>query len=327
MIRWAAPLALLAAVPVAAAPPPDDPPTSEPEVPATGAHAVQVKAQTYVVKSGDTLSRVVAKTGAGADAIARANKLAPPYVVRPGQKLAIPAGRYHRVRRGERGIAIARAYGVDWQRIANLNHLEEPYLLRDGERLLLPTTGEVAKMSMEERARAFRIDIDDLVSGNEPALPSKTKPAAPVRKPKTPVPETVAVAEPPPKTFSGRFSWPLRGAILRGFGQQATGARNDGINIRAKLGETVRAAADGVVAYAGDLAGFGKLVLIRHGGGWLTAYGHAGKLLVTRGEAVERGQPIANAGATGSAREPQLHFEIRDGRSPVNPLSWLPKGR
>lgn len=323
MIRWAAPLALIASMPVTAAPPADAPSVS---APASGPDAVQVKAQTYIVKPGETLSHIVGKTGAGADAIAQANKLAPPYVVKAGQKLTIPAGRYHRVRQGERGIAIARAYGVDWQRIADLNHLHEPYLLREGERLLLPSTGEVAKMSMEERARAFRIDIDDLVSGNEPALSPNAKPAAATKKPTKPVPETVAVAEPPPKSFSGRFSWPLRGEILRSFGLQASGARNDGINIRAKLGETVRAAADGVVAYAGDLAGFGKLVLIRHGGGWLTAYGHAEKLLVTRGQSVERGQPIANAGATGSAREPQLHFEIRDGRSPVNPLNWLPKG-
>ncbi|MDO6415715.1 peptidoglycan DD-metalloendopeptidase family protein [Sphingomonas sp. BIUV-7] len=313
-------VALLLLTAAAPAPPPSPPAdATPPAIPG----AIEVKAQTYVVQPGDTLSRIIAKTGAGSDAIAQANRLEAPFVVRPGQKLKIPAGRYHLVQKGERGIAIGRAYGVDWNRIAELNHLEEPFTLRAGERLLIPSTREVAGMSMEERAKAFRIDIDDLVTGNEPALAPKAKPAAPVKTAARPVPASVAVAE-PAAAFSGRFAWPLTGDILRRYGLQASGARNDGVNIRARMGETVRAAADGVVAYAGDLAAFGKLVLIRHGNGWLTAYGHADSLLVTRGQAVKQGQPIAKAGATGSAREPQLHFEIRDGRKPVNPLSWLP---
>lgn len=312
----------LAATPATAAAPPPSPPVEA--TPAATPDAVEVEKQTYIVKPGDTLSRIVARTGAGADAIARENDLKAPFTVRPGQKLKIPAGRYHLVGKGERGIAIARAYGVDWSRIAELNHLEEPFLLRAGERLLIPSTKEVAKMSMEERARAFRIDIEDLVSGNEPALAPKAKPALPVKTAARPVPASVPVAEPAASSFAGRFVWPVTGELLRRYGLQPTGGRNDGINIRAKMGDTVRAAADGVVAYAGDLAAFGKLVLVRHGNGWLTAYGHAESLLVTRGQAVKQGQPIAKAGASGSAREPQLHFEIRDGRKPVNPLSWLP---
>jgi murein DD-endopeptidase MepM/ murein hydrolase activator NlpD len=312
--------------PAAAKPRALKPPASPPaeETPPAKPDAAEIAKQTYVVKPGDTLSRIVAKTGAGADAITRENKLAPPFIVRPGQKLKIPAGRYHLVEKGERGIAIARAYGVDWSRIAELNHLEEPFILRAGERLLIPSAREVAGMSMEDRAKAFRIDIEDLVTGNEPALAPKARPAAPVRTAARPVPPSVPVAE-PAAGFSGRFVWPVVGQIMRRYGLQATGARNDGINIRAEMGETVHAAADGVVAYAGDLAAFGKLVLIRHGNGWLTAYGHAESLLVTRGQAVKQGQPIARAGASGSAREPQLHFEIRDGRKPVNPMDWLPK--
>ena len=313
-----APLTAAAALPAAVVPTP--PAEATPPAPPA---AIEVAKQTYVVKPGDTLFRIVAKTGASADAIARANKLPASLIVRPGQKLKIPAGRYHIVQKGERGIAIGRAYGVDWSRIAELNHLEEPFMLRAGERLLIPSTREVAGMSMEERARAFHIDIDDLVTGNEPALAPRAKPAKPVRTTARPVPPSVPVAE-PAASFSGRFVWPIVGQIVRRYGLQPTGGRNDGINIRAHMGETVRAAADGVVAYAGDLAAFGKLVLIRHGGGWLTAYGHADSLLVARGQAVKQGQPIARAGATGSAREPQLHFEIRDGRKPVNPLSWLP---
>lgn len=315
----AAALALAAMTPAFAAP--DAPPAWE--VRAVTPKASEVRARTYVVQPGDTLSRVVVRTGAGADAIAIANGIPAPYRLRPGQKLRIPAGRYHRVARGESGIAIARAYGVDWSRIAMLNHLEEGDLLREGDRLLIPSVREVSVMSMDERARAFTIGIDDLVTGSEPALARRARPAPPVKTADAPVPATLPVAE-PAGAFAGRFVWPLAGRIIRPFGPLASGARNDGINIKARLGAPVVAAADGVVAFAGPLAAFGQLVLIRHGGGWLTAYGHADKLLVARGQAVKRGQTIARAGATGAASEPQLHFEIRDGRRPVNPIDRLP---
>ena len=314
--------ALAALLALAATPPPAAPPPAW-EVRAVSPRAAEVKAQTYVVVPGDTLSRVVSKTGAGADAIARANHLASPFPLRPKQKLAIPAGRYHRVGRGESGIAIARAYGVDWSEVASLNHLAEPFMLREGERLLLPSARQVAGMTMEQRAAAFRLDIDDLVTGAEPALGARAKPAIPGMASTKTVPATVPVAE-PNVAFAGRFSWPLVGRILRPYGRLASGARNDGINIAAARGTPILAAADGVVAYAGQLAAFGNLVLVRHGGGWLTAYGHADSLLVKRGQAVSRGQAIARAGTTGSASQPQLHFEIREGRKPVNPVDWLP---
>ena len=316
---WTAAMLALAAT---TAPPA---PSAKPawEVKPVTAAATQVTAQTYIVQPGDTLSRVVLKTGAGADAIARTNGLAPPYTLRPRQKLAIPAGRYHRVGRGESGIAIGRAYGVDWSRIATLNHLGEGDLLREGDRLLVPSVREVSVMSLDERARAFSIDIDDLVTGTEPALAKRAKPATPVKNAQKPVPATLPVAE-PKANFAGLFLWPITGAIIRPFGPLANGARNNGINIKARAGESVAAAADGVVAFAGNLAAFGKLVLIRHGGGWSTVYGHLDKLSITRGQAVKRGQAIGTAGASGAAAEPQLHFEMLEGRRPVNPIDRLP---
>ena len=128
-----------------------------------------------------------------------------------------------------------------------------------------------------------------------------------------------------PAVFAGRFFWPLEGSILSRFGPKPAGRYNDGINIRTPAGTPVKAAADGIVAYAGDgIAGFGGLVLLKHGDGWVTAYAHAEELLVTRGDKVKRGDTIARAGATGSVDEPQLHFEIRRGRTPVDPLKHLP---
>ncbi|UAK22940.1 M23 family metallopeptidase [Sphingomonas nostoxanthinifaciens] len=289
--------------------------------------ARDVVASSYVVKDGDTLGLIVARTGAGADAIAQANALEPPFRLRLGQRLKIPAGRYHRVAKGQSGIAIARAYSVEWHRIAELNHLEPPYQLREGQRLLLPSAKEAAKMTLEERAAAFHIDIDDLVTGGEPALApkaEKAKPAAPTRKAAEAIAPTTPVAPPPPEAAPGRFGWPVEGRILRTFGPQANGGRNDGIDIAAAAGTPFVATADGVVAYAGSLAGFGQLVLIRHGGNYLSAYGHAQSLNVARGQAVRRGQTLGKVGATGSAPEPELHFELRAGRKPVDPRTMLP---
>ncbi len=103
------------------------------------------------------------------------------------------------------------------------------------------------------------------------------------------------------------------------------GLYNDGINIKATKGTPIRAAADGIVAYAGnDLGAFGNLVLVKHSGGWITAYAHAEALLVVRGDKVRKGDPIARVGESGKVDDPQLHFEIRKGRKPVNPEKYLP---
>ncbi|PTQ08565.1 hypothetical protein CLG96_15335 [Sphingomonas oleivorans] len=310
--------------PAAPKPAPTKQPPAAWETRSVTANAVDVPASTYTVVAGDTLRRISDKTGASSEGIARANGIGAPFLVKLGQRLKIPAGRYHRVGKGESGIAIARTYGVDWSRIATLNALEEPYILRDGQRLLIPSRAEVSAMTMEQRAAAFTIDIDDLVTGGEPALARNAAPAPPVRTARRTLPSSAALAE--PSSFAGRFVWPLSGRIIRPFGPLAGGQRNDGINIAAKLGDPIMAASDGVVAYAGNgLAAYGGLVLIRHGDGWLTAYGHADELLVKRGQSVKRGQLIARAGESGFATQPQLHFEIRQGRKPVNPLPLLPR--
>ena len=285
--------------------------------------AVTVHDGDYSVKPGDTLRGIAEKTGAGADAIARANALTAPYAVQPKQKLRIPGGRYHRVKEGESGIAIARAYGVDWATIIQLNRLSEPYLLRINQRLLIPSAAQVANMSMEQRAAAFHVDIDDLITGSEPAVASAADTARPTASTRRTLPPDAAVGE--PSRFAGRFAWPLTGRILTRFGSLGNGRRNDGINIAATRGAPIRAAADGIVAYVGsEIAVYGGLILIKHGQGWITAYGHADTLLVKRGQAVKRGQVIARAGETGNVSEAQLHFEIRKGRAPVDPMRQLP---
>ena len=117
----------------------------------------------------------------------------------------------------------------------------------------------------------------------------------------------------------------MRGRVISSFGPIPNGQQNDGINLSVPEGTAVRAAEDGTVAYAGnELKGYGNLVLVRHSNGYVTAYAHASELMVKRGDTVRRGQVIAKSGATGSVTAPQLHFEIRKGSSPVDPMKYLP---
>jgi murein DD-endopeptidase MepM/ murein hydrolase activator NlpD len=123
---------------------------------------------------------------------------------------------------------------------------------------------------------------------------------------------------------TGKFIWPVQGRIILGFGRGNHGERNDGINIAAADGTPIRAAASGTVTYAGnELKGYGNLVLIRHGGGYVTAYAHAGTIKVSRGDVVQKGQIIGTTGATGDVDRPQLHFEIRRGVQAVDPEHYL----
>lgn len=284
------------------------------------ADAVDVLASTTTVAPGDSLAKVAARASVSTGAIAMENGLATPYRITVGQTLKIPAGRYHRVKPGETGIAIARAYGVAWDRVITDNRLAAPYALAAGQMLRLPSARSVAAMSLEDRAKAFTLDIADVISGSEPAAPVKSAtPKLALGVPSLPKPLAV------PSLFTGRFAWPIEGRLLSSFGPKSGGRYNDGVNIKAAAGSPVRAASDGVVAYAGDeLEGFGGLIIIKHGDGWVTAYAHNEALLVARGDIVKRGAIIARAGSTGSVEEPQLHFEIRRGRTAVDPARYLP---
>jgi murein DD-endopeptidase MepM/ murein hydrolase activator NlpD len=121
-----------------------------------------------------------------------------------------------------------------------------------------------------------------------------------------------------------RLAWPVRGRVISGYGPKDGGTYNDGINIAAPRGTPVAAAGDGTVAYVGhSLESYGNLVLIRHGGGVVTAYAHLGAVRVKQGMIVKKGQLIGAVGATGAVTAAQLHFEVRRGGEPINPAQYL----
>lgn len=153
----------------------------------------------------------------------------------------------------------------------------------------------------------------------QPTQTARAAPSVPDRRPPAGVPK------PPPRS-SGKFLWPLQGKIISSFGSKGGGVHNDGINIEGPAGATVRAAENGVIAYSGnELRGFGRLLLIRHSDGWVTAYAHLSDVLVSRGDTVKRGQAIAKVGRSGNVNKPQLHFEIRQGTRAVDPRKLLGK--
>ena len=127
-----------------------------------------------------------------------------------------------------------------------------------------------------------------------------------------------------PDNRSVAFAWPARGRVISNFGSTQNGERNDGINIAMPEGTPIKAAASGTVSYSGDeLKDYGNLLLIKHDGGYVTAYAHADHLLVARGQTVTKGQVIAYAGRTGDVTTPQLHFEIRHDTTPLDPNRLL----
>jgi murein DD-endopeptidase MepM/ murein hydrolase activator NlpD len=120
------------------------------------------------------------------------------------------------------------------------------------------------------------------------------------------------------------FAWPAQGPVIAEFGTASNGQRNDGINISTAMDAPIHAAASGTVTYSGnELKAYGNLILIHHDDGYVTAYAHADKILVNRGQFVTQGQVIGYSGSTGDVTSPQLHFEIRHGTQPVDPKALL----
>ena len=259
------------------------------------------------VRGGDTLFILATRYQVTPGSIARANNLAAPFQLRAGQRLKINPARIHIVRPGESLFSLSQRYAVSQYQLAQLNGLSEPYALVAGQRLQLPDSHDFSVLEAASPRTVLRA---------RPARPGEAAKPAPQAKPAQPRKSFVA----PKMEASDGFDWPVAGEILADFGPAERGVHNDGIDIAAAEGTAVATAAPGTVAYVGTgLKSFGTLVLVKHDGGYITAYAHLGSVAVTEGQVLNAGQMIGQVGMTGRARQPSLHFEIRQGRTPVNP--------
>ena len=234
----------------------------------------------------------------------------------PRGKLVAPSV-VHIVAAGETLKSIARSYRKPVAVIARANNLAVNAKVKPGERITIPDMKEASQAS-PGRAEP---SVSQATSNVAAAESSQT---ARVVEPTPAMSSQDAVKNAEPAGSLAGFRWPVRGRVIVAFGPKPNGVQNDGINLAVPEGTPIKAAEDGVVAYAGsELKGYGNLVLIRHSNGFVTAYAHASDILVKRGEAVKRGQVIAHAGQTGNVTSPQLHFEIRKGATPVDPSQYL----
>jgi murein DD-endopeptidase MepM/ murein hydrolase activator NlpD len=312
---------------------------------------------TIIVGTSDTLETLSRRYNVSSAAILQANGYKGPRALQPGQQLIIPhqtataaapalaapkaviaaapvstPPSVHVVNRGDTLMSIAHRNHVPVAELAKANGIDANVKLKLGQKITVPGAKSAAASAAAPPAQ---------VAGAQPAAvaaPATKMAAATPEPPKekarlaqaTTTPEAAAaVTETPVKTAEATgalptFRWPVRGRVVTGYGAKTNGKSNDGINVAVPEGTPVKAAEDGVVAYSGnELKGYGNLILVRHSNGYVTAYAHASELMVKRGETIKRGQIIAKSGQSGEVGSPQLHFEIRKGSSPVDPLQFL----
>jgi murein DD-endopeptidase MepM/ murein hydrolase activator NlpD len=307
---------------------------------------------TIIVGTSDTLDVLARRYNVTPAAILQANGYKGPRALSPGQQLIIPrqataaaapalaapaskvvaaagaAPSLHVVNPGETLLSIARRSHVSVGELAKANHIDSSAKLKLGMKLTVP--GAKTAAAAPEAPPAT-------VAAARPVMaPPATKLAAVTAVPPQSArlaQATTKVEESPAETpvkaaeATGAlptFRWPVRGKVITSYGAKTNGKANDGINLAVPEGTPVKAAEDGVVAYSGnELKGYGNLVLVRHANGYVTAYAHASELMVKRGDTIKRGQIIAKSGQSGEVGSPQLHFEIRKGSTPVDPLQFL----
>jgi murein DD-endopeptidase MepM/ murein hydrolase activator NlpD len=298
------------------------------------------------VGQGDTAQTLSKRYGVPADAIVQSNNLASASAIKPGQRLVIPryeaqlttgsvtaprqvasappaisapatGGQHvHVVAPGETLSKVSRTYKKSLSDIAKANNIAAHTQVKVGDRLIIP--------GVRAQQAAAPVPPAPVAQQKMAAAPAVSTARSITPAADNPVPEAKPVST---AAALPTFRWPVRGRVINGFGPKTTGTQNDGINVAVPEGTPVKAAEDGVVAYAGnELKSYGNLVLVRHANGYVTAYAHASEILVKRDEPIKRGQVIAKSGQTGNVTAPQLHFEIRKGSSPVDPMPYLDKG-
>ena len=301
------------------------------------------------VAAGETIDTIARRHGVPASVIMQANSITAPATIYPGQRLVIPRykpsrvattpaprpaaptpapaaspagnGSVHVVAAGDTLSKIAHRYHKSVNEIAKANNIQPTATLNVGDHVTIPGAQASPAKTSAPAAGAQAAPAKPVAS----ASPKQTEPVQNANV----VAPTDQLDKEAAKLAEGagavpKFRWPANGRVIAGYGPTTNGQQNDGINIALPENTPVKAAEDGVVAYAGnELKGYGNLVLVRHPNGYVTAYAHTKELLVKRGDQVKRGQVIARSGQTGNVNAPQLHFEIRKGASPLDPTRFL----
>lgn len=280
---------------------------------AAPAPAAASEQSTYKVQQGDTPHSIADKLGVDERALIERNKLNPNNL-RIGQVLVVPDG-------GSKPAVAAK----------DETPLTEPVVdtapnVRKVKTMTIPAPGStsLAEEEAQSAPSAAKTKPDAKPDSNPGSAPKDIAASPEVTGEETP---RVASNDqlPAPDPMSGNsFRWPVKGRVIAEFGARPDGGHNDGIDVAVPQGTAVKAAENGVVAYAGnELKGYGNLVLIRHANNWVSAYANNEEIMVKRGDKVRRGQVIAKAGATGSVSQPQVHFELRKGSRPVDPTKYM----
>ena len=338
----------VAAAPQERMPPPFEPADSGPPPPMPR----EKPALLLSVTEGDSVNGIALRHGVAARAIIALNGLSRPYWLLVGQRLRLPLPAVSDARRGE--PPVEEAPRPAWDNAGVLTtEIAAPAHAVHVTAVETTTPSREVRMTEIETAAPIREQSEapaTMVPADPPRVHEELAPEPPTVQ-EEPVPEPPAsparrvarakstqsspsslsalarladATEVPLPPTRNTFLWPLEGSVISRFGSKPGGMHNDGINIAVPLGSEVRAAQNGVVAYAGnELRGYGNLVLIRHEGGWMTAYAHNDALLVGKGEVVRRGQVISRSGKSGRVSRPQAHFEIRRDGEPQDPLRLL----
>jgi murein DD-endopeptidase MepM/ murein hydrolase activator NlpD len=308
---------------------------------------------TIIVGTSDTLEVLARRYNVSTAEILRANGYKGPRALSPGQQLIIPrptataavapapvpavappvskpvaaasaAASVHVVNKGDTLQSIAHRNHISVAELAKANKLGQSAKLSLGMKLTVPGAKTAAAAPAVAPAPAApAAPASKTVATAQPQSARLVQPTANVEEAAA-APETPAVKPSEATGALPTFRWPVRGKVITSYGSKTNGKVNDGINVAVPEGTPVKAAEDGVVAYSGnELKGYGNLVLVRHSNGYVTAYAHASEILVKRGDTIKRGQVIARSGQSGEVGSPQLHFEIRKGSSPVDPLQFL----
>ncbi|HEY5790371.1 MAG TPA: peptidoglycan DD-metalloendopeptidase family protein [Gammaproteobacteria bacterium] len=233
-----------------------------------------------------------------------------------------PVPAQYTVSRGDTLYSIAWQYGLDYHEVARWNGIGPPYVIYPGQRLALRAPAAARGSQQPPTSTTERRPAPPPPPAKTVPAPAPQTPASTRRDPPSPV---VISNDSASRTVGGiAWRWPTQGRLLSTFASGDPGRK--GVDIVGSEGQTVYAAAAGRVVYSGNgLVGYGNLVIIKHDGTYLSAYGHNRELLVREGDTVVAGQLIAKMGRVDNDRA-MLHFEIRRNGQPVDPLSLLPKG-